>query len=467
MTAIGRNLGIDMLRGLAIIGMVLAAVIPWSSVFPAWMYHAQVGPPDFHFNPNRPGITWVDLVFPFFLFAMGAAFPLALQSKLDRKEYTVIATGILRRGTLLLFFAITLAYFTVENLTASNTINYITSLFVFVSFFMIFMHFEGSIWKRYGIQLLGFTVICGLAYYHSEIIGNTFNKSKNNIIILVLANMAVFGTLCWLFTNKSHLLRIAVLIAFIGIWFSKEIEGSWTATLWSFHPDMHWFYNFAYLKYLCIVLPGSILGDFILQYKYINSKSYEIEDRHRIGLLVVICLGFVFFHVITLYTRSLQINLWGNMLFGVGFYFVFQGTPSKYLLFYKLLVAWGFTFVTVALFFEPIDGGIKKDPSSFSYWFLTSGLAFVFYVVCDYMTQQYKTNVLIKAVIRNGQNPMIAYCVSAFFITPILGLINILPFLDSLSAISPYLGFIRTLIYMVLMIAITNFATNKGWFWRS
>lgn len=32
-----------------------------------WMFHAQTPPPTYAFNPDVPGITWVDLVFPFFL----------------------------------------------------------------------------------------------------------------------------------------------------------------------------------------------------------------------------------------------------------------------------------------------------------------------------------------------------------------------------------------------------------------
>lgn len=462
-----RNFGIDFLRGLAIIGMVLAAVIPWSNVFPAWMYHAQVGPPDFVFNPQNPGITWVDLVFPFFLFAMGAAFPLALKSKLDKKEYTTITTGLLRRGFLLVFFAIALAYFNSDNLKSSLAINYLTSLSVFIAFFMIFMRFEGSFWKRYGIQILGFLVIIFLGYYHSEILGNTFNKAKNNIIILVLANMAVFGTICWLLTSKNHLLRMAIMVAFIGIWFTKDIEGSWTSYLWKFDPSIHWFYNFAYLKYLCIVLPGSVLGDFILQYKSVNTGSYPIEDKSKIRLLMLLCFAFVIFHVVTLYGRYLHVNLLGNVLFGLAFWFVLKNAKSNYLYYYRILIAWGYTLATLALFFEPIDGGIKKDPSSFSYWFSTSGLAFIFYIVSEYVTKEFGNSFLVKIVVRNGQNPMIAYCVSAFFITPILGLTQILPVLDTLYASNPYLGLLRTTIYMVLMISVTNYATNRKWFWKS
>lgn len=59
-----RALALDALRGYAIITMVLSATII-SSILPGWMSHAQTPPPDHIFNPEIPGITWVDLVFPF------------------------------------------------------------------------------------------------------------------------------------------------------------------------------------------------------------------------------------------------------------------------------------------------------------------------------------------------------------------------------------------------------------------
>lgn len=61
-----RALALDALRGYAIITMVLSATII-SSILPGWMSHAQTPPPEHIFNPEIPGITWVDLVFPFFL----------------------------------------------------------------------------------------------------------------------------------------------------------------------------------------------------------------------------------------------------------------------------------------------------------------------------------------------------------------------------------------------------------------
>ena len=86
-----RALALDALRGYAIITMVLSATIV-THVLPGWMSHAQTPPPDHVFNPLLPGITWVDLVFPFFLFAMGAAFPFSIKKRAE-KGYQSMAAG--------------------------------------------------------------------------------------------------------------------------------------------------------------------------------------------------------------------------------------------------------------------------------------------------------------------------------------------------------------------------------------
>jgi predicted acyltransferase len=99
-----RNESVDALRGFAVLTMVLSGSIAFGDVLPAWMYHAQVPPPDHTFNPAIPGITWVDLVFPFFLFSMGAAIPLSFQAHFQTgaPRFTVLAVAA-RRLVLLAF----------------------------------------------------------------------------------------------------------------------------------------------------------------------------------------------------------------------------------------------------------------------------------------------------------------------------------------------------------------------------
>jgi predicted acyltransferase len=102
-----RVLALDALRGLSILLMVFASSIPFGVALPSWLYHAQEPPPTNVFNPKLPGITWVDLVFPFFLFTMGAAMPIALSKRLRGRvsPWRVLPT-VLWRFVLLVGFAI-------------------------------------------------------------------------------------------------------------------------------------------------------------------------------------------------------------------------------------------------------------------------------------------------------------------------------------------------------------------------
>ena len=84
LNSVRRAIGLDALRGFAILAMFLSGLLPfYSNTLPNWMYHAQVPPPLHKFNPNLPGLTWVDLVFPFFIFSMGSAIPLALTKRIE------------------------------------------------------------------------------------------------------------------------------------------------------------------------------------------------------------------------------------------------------------------------------------------------------------------------------------------------------------------------------------------------
>ena len=110
-----RIITIDILRGITIFAMILCANIGYQSDLPAWMFHGQTPPPTYAFNPDVPGITWVDLVFPFFLFTMGAAFPLAMRKRLENGTSRWAVTGSLfRRWLTLTVFAI------VGNVTPEN-----------------------------------------------------------------------------------------------------------------------------------------------------------------------------------------------------------------------------------------------------------------------------------------------------------------------------------------------------------
>src|SRR5664280_941674 len=68
-----RILSIDQFRGFAIVTMVLANYMGQVQVIPAWLKHA----PDV-------GLTVIDLIAPFFIFAIGLTYGLSFQRRLVR-----------------------------------------------------------------------------------------------------------------------------------------------------------------------------------------------------------------------------------------------------------------------------------------------------------------------------------------------------------------------------------------------
>ena len=126
----------------------------------------------------------------------------------------------------------------------------------------------------------------------------------------------------------------------------------------------------------------------------------------------------------------------------------------------------GAYLLLLGLCFEPFQEGIKKDPATFSYFFVTSGLAFLallfLSIVCDYFRCVRSSRFLVMS----GQNPMIAYVVGDLFIMPlanILGLASLLSYFQQ----NAWLGFLQGVIITSLAVLVTMFFTKIKWFWRT
>ena len=156
-----RALALDALRGYAIITMVLSATIV-THVLPGWMSHAQTPPPDHAFNPMLPGITWVDLVFPFFLFAMGAAFPFSIGKRAEKGDSKLkLVYEAIKRGVQLTFFAIFIQHFYPYVLSSPQDIrSWLLAILCFAILFPMFMRIPLKMpeWAHKCIKLLAYGV---------------------------------------------------------------------------------------------------------------------------------------------------------------------------------------------------------------------------------------------------------------------------------------------------------------------
>ena len=420
---------IDALRGITIFLMILCSSIGSNSGLPAWMFHCQVPPPDYVFKPEVRGITWVDLVFPFFIFSMGAAFPLALRKRFDRGEGLVsIILGVVKRWVVLVAFALVIG--NADAAYASPAPAGVVTLWRLGVWLALFAALVKS--RRKWVNIAGWLVLAGLMAVGQWALKVPLSQHNNDIIILLLSTVALLGSLIWIFTRDSIRLRSLVWLLVIA----TKLIG------WDF------------AMYLVIAIPASIAGDVLMK-----SDRQHIADRRDAGA-AFIALFAVLVQLWGLYTRNVFID----------FALSFAAAAAFVLLTLKVRnafsqIGWmGFAMLLAGIIFDRIDGGIAKDYCNMSYLLTTGGQTAL--TLCFLLWNESRRQ-LSRTVVMTGQNPMIAYTVAWFVLCPFFSAIGLMEWVDGICAGSPVLGLCRGLFVTAATVAVTCVFTKLKLFWRS
>ncbi len=481
---------LDALRGFAVLTMVLSGVIPRAGALPAWMYHAQTPPPTHVFNPNLPGLTWVDLVFPFFLFAMGASFPLSL-SRLQEKGWQKIKIvfWIFKRGLLLGSFAIILHHLrpNIINNSSDSPDKWWIGLWGFALLFLIFARWPKSWFKsaKFLLTISGWILMILLLAKLRYPDGSSFLLERSDIILIVLTNMAVFGSLIWLFTKNNLALRVGLLGILLGLRLSST-GGGWVASFW-FASPLPWIFRFDYLKYLFIVIPATIVGDLILEWlgrsplpentEETEETTEETEENRKSESpqawtgsrhVIIACLMLTFELVLLVGLQSRlvwQTALTSLLLSGCGWLLIKRSSNSTEI-FLKKLYSWGCYWLILGLAFEPFQGGIKKDSATYSYFFVALAMAIFSLIALTIIVDVFKLKKLLFLVIYNGQNPMLAYVVFGNLLLPILRLTEMHSVIVEMTQ-PPWWGFLRGVAYTAMVGFIVTIFSKFKLFWRT
>lgn len=277
---------LDALRGYAIITMVLSAMEAFS-VLPRWMYHAQVPPPDHVFDPTIYGITWVDIIFPFFLFSMGAAIPLSLGRQHAKGEsITKLTWKTIQRWVKLTFFAIFIIHaFPFMLGYEQEWMRYAMPIFFFLLLCLMFMPnpFGLSPYKARTITWSAYLVAVGFMLLQPYVGGAPFRLADSDCIMLILANVSLTGSIIYLLTIGHPLRRLALLPFLIALFMAAHTANSWPAQL--IHTSwLPWLYLPAYQEYLLIIIPGTVAGEWIAQWlekMKANDTSKGLVDNYQ------------------------------------------------------------------------------------------------------------------------------------------------------------------------------------------
>lgn len=453
-----RIITIDILRGITIFAMILCANIGYQSDLPAWMFHGQTPPPTYAFNPDVPGITWVDLVFPFFLFTMGAAFPLAMRKRLENgvSRWKVTAS-LFKRWLTLTIFAIVLG--NAYQIGASTRPDIIKGLFSIVLWGVMFLSLvrvkdenKSKLLNNTGLFLLVVMAVLAVDW-----LGLNLSRWNSDIIIMILANIAIFGGLIWMFTKDNIRLRWLILVFIVAL---KALSSYMPQALdWvpSF-SSIGWFFSWGYLQYLIIALAGSIVGDMLQSHSRSETKT-DIDIYHITA--GVIALAAMLVQLWGLFTRHILADFIISAVLGAGFLAITWKRRNIV----SSLGYFGFAFMLIGIIFDPIDGGITKDYCNLSYMLTTTGMTALTGALV--LALELKWNIKGRGLSGCGQNPMLAYTVTNFLTGPALAMLGIGAWMDAISLGSPFWGIIRGLLYTLLMVAVTCFFTRKKLFWRS
>ncbi len=486
--------------------MVLFSVEPVGVLnhLPSFMYHTQVPPPNFEFNPMLPGVSWVDMIFPFFLFSMGAAIPFALCRRMEKGTpwYKLVGSTLLR-GLMLSLFAIYVEHIRTGCVDTKYTAGMIgSSLRIFLQGtggFLIIFAVLGRLpsqWKsstRLLIKAAGWVAAIGLMcivrYDPKVSIANNsaFSLNKYDIIIVILANVAVYTTLIYIMTRKNQLMRLGSLGLVLAIRFSAGTSG-WVKSLDANFPipyvnhlgfmgdtvtsilgTINAFFSLSITSYLFLTIFGTIVGDRILQ--WMNAPRTSATEQPtwsgaRFKGFALLLFGTTVLTLILLKERYIwQLVVSLIPLLTLGYMMVRKPVSGIETLIHDVY-KYGIYLLALGMIFEPYENGIKKDPATMSYYFVSAGLAIFTLLVFTIAIDVFKGKRAVQLLIDNGQNPMIAYTAGGNLVVTTLVFTGINAFIQN-RLTTPWPYFCYSVAITLLVAIFVSFCTRRKIFWRT
>ncbi|WP_428388719.1 DUF5009 domain-containing protein [Mucisphaera sp.] len=364
---LARSYAVDALRGLAILGMCLSGIVPgglWNGMYhgyypwflPAELHHdaqpdaeatdvsaldaaldgpvadsaasevwpAVSDPGTFYLG--WPSFTWVDWVFPLFLFAMGVAIPLAYAARRAKGgSWWGYPFQCVWRFVVLVAFALYVHTVTPGVIDSPSTFStWCIALVAFVIPFAVLVRLPKgtSASARLSLRLLGIAAAWSLVVWVNSRDGRSFTWQADwggpnvDIIILLLAWSSLVTSLLWYVTRGVPWLRLLVGLPFAFVahhvsmreeWrlFSSDVEGglgqriealtapvisnAWLDLRWvnDYLPgslpesvlDMSPLYAFGYFKFVWIVVAGTVIGDVIVS----RGRKAALEPERTIA----------------------------------------------------------------------------------------------------------------------------------------------------------------------------------------
>ncbi|MEA5006739.1 MAG: DUF5009 domain-containing protein [Rikenellaceae bacterium] len=456
-----RYLSLDLLRGLSIFGMVFSAIIPFG-VLPAWMYHIQNPPPSHAFNPLVSGISWVDLVFPIFIFCMGAAIPIAGKRRVQNgtKAYVL---EVFERFLMLWLFSY--LYVLLNFSQAEGWLPHLFTIAGYLALFPLLVVIRNDFKQKILVRFAGVAMVSALIIMGSILFKEEISIHRGGIIIFLLAFLYLFGALIWYFTRENLKARAGIFFVIL-LFFALTVPFDLQPKLYAI-KEIRWFVNLEYFYFLLILIPATYIGD-ILQRRLASPEGYEpMKDAVKPLLVVTLCGIVVIWEMVALYNGWLAANFIVSIVLG-GLLLL---SVKKYMPIYWQIVLPAVVLLMAGLISLLVEGSITKSPCTASYCFITTSISILLLVIIDYKVQFKKypgIGLVMRIFAGAGSNPLMSYITFGNLVMPFMQLTGlIMVYQAAYPEGYPWIGVVRACLAVLLTMSLVALMSEKKIFWRA
>lgn len=158
---------------------------------------------------------------------------------------------------------------------------------------------------------------------------------------------------------------------------------------------------------IMMVLSGTIAGEYLKDWIKNRTHSDQMEsfNSHRTIWIFAASITLLVVNLYGLYTRCLVLNLFLTVALLITLWYLLKTQEGDGRC-WKNLFAAGAYLLILGLFFEAFEGGIRKDYSTYSYYFVTSGLAFFTLLAFTIIGDVYHLEKWLKPLMQAGKNPI-------------------------------------------------------------
>jgi predicted acyltransferase len=446
---------LDTLRGLSIFGMVFSGTIPHGTL-PAWMYHIQNPPPNHTLDSTQFGLGWVDLVFPIFIFCMGVAIPFSFRAKWEKFSKNTVhdMRGIAVRFLRLLAFSFLCVL--LRPPYSAGYGSYFLALIGFASLWFIYV--KGA---TAGKQIAGsIAAITLLSIYHVAF-KVPVSLFKRDIIILLLAFLYLFGSLIWYATRDSEKWRLFSFLGVVAISLISRTTG-FDGLVYN-NKHISWLLNMEQINFLMILLPATWVGDRLV----ILQKENNLRIQHKgwlTHLLFWCLLAVVVWICISSYNRWLLAGKLVSLVTLAGLIFLMSKKAPRFLPFLYLATL----LILSGLWMEQLEPGLTKVPCSFSYCFVSGGIALLLLLWLHYMSECFPQRFLGRVFSGAGANPLMSYVAHGLFIVPLMGITYIKTLYQWARPVAyPWVGTLSAFLVVLFTMWAVSLVSRKKIYWRA